>query len=183
MRIETDRLVVRDFERKDAENLFRIVRQTNIVRFMKDWSENRKCPQDYYGYIDWHQTQKDSVDIYQNKRYAVVLKDTDEMVGMVGMGLHHILNEVEVAYFISEDYYKMGFGYEAVTALVDWCFLHSDIAYLILTIDIANVPSQKLAQKCGFKVFEKRTLIGYENMNMKSGSYFYYRKNNPNPKQ
>lgn len=27
MRIDTNRLVIRDFERKDAENLFRIVRE------------------------------------------------------------------------------------------------------------------------------------------------------------
>ena len=37
MHIETDELVIRDFQRKDAESLYRIVREKEIVRYMKDW--------------------------------------------------------------------------------------------------------------------------------------------------
>ena len=81
-RIVTHHVVIRDFERKDAEALYRIVHEQDIVRFMRDWL----------------QTQKDSTDVRENKRYAVALPDTDEMIGMVGMGLEDTLNEVEVAY-------------------------------------------------------------------------------------
>ncbi|WP_010250963.1 GNAT family N-acetyltransferase [Acetivibrio cellulolyticus] len=179
MRIETNRLIIRDFERRDAEDLFKIVRQENIVRFMRDWSEAGSSPESYYGYIDWHQTQKNSTDIYENKRYVVALKDTDKMIGMVGMGLEDSLNEVEVAYFISNDYYKQGYGSEATSALVDWCFTNSDVPYLILTIDKENVPSHNLAEKCGFELFEKRIPIGHKQANMVSDTYFYYRKSNP----
>ncbi|MDP4087041.1 MAG: GNAT family N-acetyltransferase [Bacillota bacterium] len=176
MRIETNHLLIRDFERKDAENLYRIVREKNILRFMPDWARNRNSPQDYYGYIDWHQTQKNSTDIYKNKRYAVALPDADEMIGMVGMGLEDTLNEVEAAYFMSEKYQRKGYTEEAVNALVDWCFSVSAIKYLILTIDCANIPSCRLAEKCGFELFEKRTPIGHKQPNMESDSYFYYRK-------
>lgn len=176
MRIDTNRLVIRDFERKDAENLFRIVREKNIVRFMFDWSEGTNSPEDFYGYIDWHQSKKNSTDIYENKRYVIALPDSDEMIGMVGMGLEDTLNEVEVAYFMSEKYQGKGYAKEAVNALVDWCFNVCDINYLILTIDCANTSSCHLAEKCGFEVFEKRTPIGHKQPNMESDSYFYYRK-------
>lgn len=83
--------------------------------------------------------------MYENKRYAVALKDTDVMIGMVGMGLEDTVNEVEVP-------------------------------YLILTIDCANVPSLKLAEKCGFTLFEKRTPIGHKQPNMESDSYYYLRR-------
>ena len=104
MRIETNHIIIRDFERKDAENLYQIVREKNIFRFMPDWEENNDSPKAFLGYIDWHQTQKDSTDVYENKRYAIALPDTDEMIGMVGMGLEDTVNEVEVAYFMSEKY-------------------------------------------------------------------------------
>ena len=52
MRIESNRIVIRDFERKDSENLYRIVREKNILRFMPDWSENGDSPQSYFSYID-----------------------------------------------------------------------------------------------------------------------------------
>jgi RimJ/RimL family protein N-acetyltransferase len=168
--------VIRDFEQKDAENIFRIVREKNILRFMPDWAGNRTSPQDYYRYIDWYQTQKDSIDVYVNKRYAIALSDTDEMIGMIGIGLEDTLNEVEIAFFMSEKYQRHGYTEEAVDALVEWCFNVSDIKYLILTIDCGNIPSNKLAEKCEFELFEKRTPIGHKQPNMESDSYFYYRK-------
>jgi [ribosomal protein S5]-alanine N-acetyltransferase len=176
MRIETSHIIIRDFERKDAENLYRIVREKNIFRFMPDWAENSDSPQSFFEYIDWHQTQKNSTDIYTNKRYIIALPDTDEMIGMVGMGLENTLNEVEVAYFMSEKYQRKGYTKEAVNAFVEWCFNVSDIKYLILTIDCANIPSCSLAEKCGFELFEKRTPIGHKQSNMESDSYLYYRR-------
>ena len=37
MNIVLDGIVIRDFQRKDAEPLHKIVRESEIIRFMKDW--------------------------------------------------------------------------------------------------------------------------------------------------
>lgn len=175
MHIELNDIVIRDFERKDAELLHAIVREKEIIRFMKDWSENSQNPENLYRFIDWLQTQKESTNVYENKRYAIALKKSDELIGMVGMGLEDTINEVAVAYFMSGCYQRKGYATQAVTSFADWCFQVSDIPYLILTIDCANMPSCKLAEKCGFELFEKRTPIGHIQPNMESDSYFYYR--------
>lgn len=176
MLIETERLRIRDLDFKDKENLFRIVWQKNVVRFMKDWSENSPRPESFEGYIQWHQKQKDSTDIYENKRYAVTLKETDELIGMVGMGLEDTINEVEMAYFIDEKYQRKGYATEALQALFNWCMKVSDIPYMILTIDCANMASCKVAIKAGFELFEERKPIGHKQPNMESDSYYYYRR-------
>ena len=176
MNIRTQNIVIRDFEKRDAENLYRIVRERNIVRFMPDWSEGITLPQEYYEYINRQNSQKDSTDIYKNKRYVIALPNNDNMIGMIGVGPEDTLNEVEVAYFMSEEYQRKGYTREAIDTLVKWCFKVSDIPYLILTIDSANEPSCKLALKCGFELFEKRTPIGHKQPNMESDSYFYFRK-------
>ena len=137
MRLETRRLVIRDLERKDEEQLQRIVWQRNIVRFMKDWSENSSVSGRLRDYIDWHQTQRDSTDVYENKRYAITLKENDLFIGIVGMGLEDTLNEVEMAYFIDENYQRKGYATEALLALFDWCMSVSNLEYMILTM-IAN---------------------------------------------
>lgn len=175
MRVELNEIVIRDFERKDAPKLFSIVREPGILRFMHDWSENSSVPEDFYGFIDWHQTRKESRDVYENKRYAIALKETDELIGMVGMGFEDTLHEVEVAYFMSEQYQRRGYTSAAVKALVEWCFSVSELPYMILSIDCANTPSCRLAEKCGFTLFEKRTPIGHVQPNMESDSYYYYR--------
>ncbi len=176
MNIKTQRLIIRDLERKDEAQLYKIVWQKNVVRFMKDWSQNSPSPESFHGYIDWHQSQKDSTDVYENKRYAIALPDSDLLIGAVGMGLEDTVNEVEMAYFIDEDYQGQGYATEALMALFDWCMAISDLPYLILTIDIANTASCKVAQKAGFELFEKRTPISHKQPNMESDSYFYYRK-------
>ena len=176
MRIELGDITIRDFEKKDAGLLYQIVREKEIVRFMKDWSQNSPTPESFHGFFDWLQTRNDSVDVYENRRYAIALADTDELIGMVGMGLEDTVNEVEVAYFMTERHQRKGYTQKAVSALVDWCFQVSDLPYLILTIDCANTPSCRLAERCGFQLFEKRTPIGHKQPNMVSDSYYYYRK-------
>lgn len=94
---------------------------------------------------------------------------------MVGMGLEETVNEVEMAYFMCERYQRRGYARQAVEALAGWCFSASDLPYLILTVDCANLPSCKLAEKCGFELFEKRMPIGHAQPNMESDSYYYYR--------
>ncbi len=176
MLIETERLMIRDFQHKDEKKLMKIIWQENVMRFMRDWSENSTVEGRLSGYIEWLQTKKESEDIYENKRYAIISKETAELIGMVGMGLEDTLNEVEMAYFIDEDYGGNGYAAEAVNALYEWCISVSDIQYMILTIDCENTASCKVAEKAQFKLFEKRTPIGHKQLNMESDSYFYYRR-------
>ena len=176
MYITTKRLVIRDLEQKDAPQLFKIVWQKNVVRFMRDWSENNPEESSFKEFIDWRQSQKESVDVYENKRYAVALKDSDLLIGTVGMGIEDTLNEVEMAYFLDEDYQGNGYATEALNALFDWCMKVSDLPYMILTIDCANEKSCKVAERAGFELFEKRTPISHKQPNMESDSYFYFRK-------
>ena len=59
MFIETKRLIIRDFDFKDEERLNKIIWQKDVVRFMKDWSENSLVEGRFAGYIKWLQSQKE----------------------------------------------------------------------------------------------------------------------------
>ena len=156
--------------------MYKIVWQKNVVRFMRDWSENSPTKESFDGYIDWHQTQKDSTDVYQCKRYAITLNNEDKLIGTVGMGLEDTLNEVEIAYILDEAYQGNGYATEALVALFNWCMNVSDLDYLILTIDCANKASAKVAERAGCQLFEKRYPIKHHQPNMESDCYYYFRK-------
>jgi len=179
MILQTRRLVIRDFTRADAEVIFRIAREENMLRFMADWSDGNEQPQDYYRYIDGMRRRRHSKNMHKNKRYAVALRESDEMIGMVGMGLEDTLQEVEVAYFMAQAHQRQGYTKEALNALIDWIFKISKVPYLIATIDCANEASCKTALACGFELFEKRTPIGHTQPNMESASYYYFRRYRP----
>jgi len=176
MNIQTRRLVIRNFTCADAEALFRIAREKNMLRFMADWAGENEQPQDYYKYIDWMRRRKHSKDMRRNKRYAVALRGSNEMIGMVGMGLEDTLREVEVAYFMAQAHQRQGYTKEAMNALIDWIFKVSKVPYLIATIDCANEASCNTALACGFELFEKRMPVGHVQPNMESDSYFYFRR-------
>jgi len=175
MNLKTERLLIRDFARGDAEDLYRIVREKNILRYMGDWAAHEDMG-DYLDWIDWCQQQRDSLDVRENKRYAVTLQGTSELIGMVGMGMEETLNEVEVAYFMAEAHQRRGYTKEALNALAEWIFQVSDLPYLMATVDCANEASCKTALACGFELFERRTPIGHVQPNMESDSYFYFRR-------
>lgn len=171
--IKTDHVLIRYFDRDDCENLFRIVREEDIRRFMADWSEGRTSPQDYCDWIDTFRT--DSADFNLRRAYAVALPGTNEMIGMAAIGVKDALREVEIAYFMSEAHRHRGYTREAVNALVDWSFRASDLKYVILTANCANIPSNRFAVKCGFELLEKRTPMEH-GQPIEGKSYFYYRK-------
>ena len=176
MYIKTERLIIRDIEPKDEKQIIKIIWQKHIVKYMRDWSDNSLIPGRLTGYIDWLQSQKHSADVYENKRYAIVNPDDDILIGMVGMGLEDTLNEVEMAYFIDEEYQGRGYATEALLALFEWGIAVSDLPYFILTIDCANTASCRVAEKAGFQLYEKRFPINHKQANMISDCYFYYRK-------
>ena len=151
MRIETERLIIRDFDFKDEEKLFEIMWQKGVVRFMRDWSENnpnRKCTQEY---IAWRRTQKDSKDVYENKRYAIALKVSDQIVGMVGMGIEDTLNEVEMAYFVDEAHQGKGYAFEAAHAFFDYLFGKKGARRIYAYVEDYNLSSQHLCEKLGMR--------------------------------
>ncbi len=127
MKIETERLIIRDLERKDQDQVYKIVWQPDVVKYMRDWSENIPSAESLDGYVDWHQTQKDSTDMNQAKRYAITLKGDDKFIGTVGMGFEDTVNEVEIAYFLDEEYQGCGYATEAVKAFFDWCMKVSQL--------------------------------------------------------
>lgn len=72
-------------------------------------------------FIDAQQALKDAADIQARRWLAIALPDSDDMVGMVGVGLHPLLREVEITYFMSEKYQWRGFtrrGRESAVQLV-----------------------------------------------------------------
>lgn len=39
---------------------------------MRDWAENSPNPGSFDGYVDWHQSQKDSTDVYESIGFEIV---------------------------------------------------------------------------------------------------------------
>ena len=89
---------------------------------------------------------------------------TNDFVGYIVMGFGEGEGTSEIAYILRESYWGRGFGYESVGAVS--LFLsrvlmknqfkvnaNQEFKRVTATSNILNVPSQKILEKCGFKVY------------------------------
>ena len=83
--------------------------------------------------------------------WAVVLKETDEVIGDCGLTLQMIDgNQLpEIGYNIHKNYWQRGFGSEAAHAVRDWAFEHTEYDTLYSYMKYTNVASSLTAQAIG----------------------------------
>jgi len=172
IRLETERLDLRQFTEKDAEALNSIANQNNVLNWMPDWKstveDTRKLI--HYFAVQYPLATKDKARIM----FAVCLKAVDELIGMVGIGnKEEVDNEIEIAYFISENYAGMGYISEAAKAVSQWALAKLNPEYLIAIIEPDNLPSQKVIENCGYKQIETRMITNSGEKEAKP--FFYYR--------
>lgn len=105
---------------------------------------------------------------------AVILKSNKQLIGMVGIGnKEEVNNEIEIAYFISENYSNKGYISEASKAMIEWTFINLKLDYLIAIVETDNIPSQMVVEKCGFTKINTKMILNSGDKEEKP--FYYYR--------
>ena len=171
MELQTKRLLLRAWKESDAEALYKYAQNPNVGP-IAGWPP--------------HTSVENSREIIKAvlsapETYAVVLKETGEAVGSVGImtarsEIHSAKiadNECEIGYWIGEPYWGQGLMTEVVRELVFLSFTKFDFKRLTIITHEENIASQKVAQKAGFKLF--RQFKGSDRYTRKMRDYTEYR--------
>lgn len=172
IRIETERLILREFTKKDTVDLHKICSETYILKWMPDWEVSFEIREKW---IEWVRS-KYITSTRENIRVmlGMVLKESGKLIGMVGVGnKEEVNNEIEIAYFITEKMSNKGLVSEAVQAMSKWIFKKFDIDYLIAIVELDNYSSQRVIEKCGFTRIGKKMILNSGESEKKP---FYYYK-------
>jgi RimJ/RimL family protein N-acetyltransferase len=143
----TDRLILRELEPGDVDALFDLfgdpVATQHFPRVLTrdetaEWIERNRRRYRIFGYGLW----------------AVVLRDTGEVLGNCGPVWHEINNELqlEIGYHFRRRYWGKGYATEAARAVMEWCFENIPVDYLISLIREQNMPSRRVAERNGLVV-------------------------------
>jgi len=146
MILETQRLILREFTPDDREDIHVYASNPLVVQYTI-WGPNTKeDTQDYLNRVLEMQNQ----DPRQEYELAVVMKDTEQLIG--GCGIYASKPaQGEIGYCFDPAYWGKGFATEAADRLLEFGFRELGLHRIFATCRPGNLGSAKVMQKLGMK--------------------------------
>ena len=147
---ETARLRLRYFEERDFDD---------EVQYLNDWDVNGPLvvppfPFLYKDAVNFHRKMKIAYDAGQPEFFVVAMKETDKMIGAIGIHAEHTLatrTQVgEIGYWLGKAFWGKGFMGEAIAPIMDYAFTQLGYTELVATTTTDNTRSQHFLRKLGF---------------------------------
>ncbi len=144
--LETERLILRCWQKTDADRLFEICRQPKVMKHIGT-GKPYKSVEDAEKFLDWAEN-------YQKKngfcRWAVARKSSDEIIGSCGFVRLSESNEIELCYLFDREFWGRGFATEAARKCLNYGFENLDFREIIALTDLEHAESQNVLKKIGF---------------------------------
>eukprot|EP01134_Creolimax_fragrantissima_P002077 CFRG2077T1 len=93
---------------------------------------------------------------------AIAQRDTDELIGDIGLHLLEDPTAIEIGFSITRSAQGKGYGFEAVDGLLKMLFSKYAIVRVQSTTDIRNLPSSKLLLKLGMKIIKTHEEVEFK---------------------
>ncbi len=144
--LETARLILRPWEESDAKDLYKYAKEPEVGP-AAGWQP--------------HTSVENSLEIIKNVlsaegTYAVILKETGEAIGSVGLMVgeqSHLkvpATEAEIGYWLGKPFWGQGMIPEAVNELIRFAFEELELENLWCGYYTGNDKSKRVQEKCGF---------------------------------
>ncbi|WNF25192.1 GNAT family protein [Mesobacillus jeotgali] len=144
--IETDRLILKEIIRDDAEDIFKYLSDENVMKYYG--LEPFKSIDEAMEEIGWYQS---IFDEGSGVRWGITLKGHRNVIGSCGF-----LNKVpqhyrsEIGFELSKEYWGKGIANEALAAVIQYGFEQMNLQRIQALIEPLNLSSQKLVERNGF---------------------------------
>lgn len=169
-RLETERLILRRYEQKDAGAMYR------------NWATDAEVTK----YLTWpvHSSQEvtqqllnEWINSYEDEKYyhwTITFKDKEEeVIGDISVvNLNEAVSKAEIGYCISRKWWHQGITSEALQAVLDFLFDVVEVNRVQARHDPRNVNSGKVMKHCGMKY--EGTLRDYDRNNQGICDTSYY---------
>ena len=146
-KIETERLILRNFNSKDIDFIFSHFKDQYISQYLYD-NEPPKNLEEAQGILDW------CMNLNSNHiRWCIVLKENMKPIGT--LGFHRFdkgNNSAEIGYDLSKHYIKMGIMTEALKSIMEYGYKEFGLHRIHASVAIENLSSNKLLERNGFQL-------------------------------
>lgn len=159
--VETNRLLLREFNFDDAEDFYQLNLNPNVIKFtgnsaFKDIDEARRFLENYPDYK-----------LNGYGRWAVICKESNNFIGWCGLKLGEVDNETDIGFRFFEDEWNKGYATESAKACVNYGFEKLQLKRVIGRAMKENIGSIKVLEKIGLEyekdiLFEEKEAVIYK---------------------
>lgn len=158
-----NRLYIRSYDNSDIDFVSKMWFDEENGRYLSDPT---------FEYIDEKfQKAVDGIQDCESGYYFVACLKTGEKIGSASAFPDEDNLNYDIGYCIHKDYWKNGFGTEAVNALLEW-IQKKGAKSVTAEVAVENMGSRRLLEKLGFTIKEETEFKKY-NMDITYKSYVY----------
>lgn len=142
--IDTERLLLRRFSVDDAADVFHHARDPDVAR-LTSWDPHQSI-EDTRRFLDWAEERyAESI----GAPWAMVLRETGEVVGAFGLTVIWPHLRGEIGYWIGRRYWRRGLTTEAGQAILRHVFDDLELNRVEARCEVENDASERVMQKLG----------------------------------
>ena len=150
MIFETERLYVREMEQSDLQSLKKMLQDPEVMYAYEHTFDDEKTQK-------WLDRQRKRYEDEGLGLWAVILKETGEMIGQSGISMQKWgdIRVQEIGYLFQKEYWHNGYATEIAKGCKKYAFevLDYDIVYSIIKYN--NYTSQNVAMRNGMKKIDE----------------------------
>lgn len=140
--IETERLIIRPMVKEDLPSLCKWMPDPSIYTYWgKGPGKSDKNPA-----LLFEREEKPSKSFH----LGIALKENNAVIGDLWVYLIENDRMASVAIRISKEHHGKGYGTESLAAMTNFCFEKTELQRLWTEVDVRNVASQRILEKCGY---------------------------------
>lgn len=148
VRLETDRLILRQFRKDDAETMYRNWASDDEVTKYLTWSSHKNVEMSL-GYINYCLQGYKEPAFYQ---WGIELKESHELIGNISVvKVIDEIDSLELGWVIGRKYWGKGYTAEAANKLVEVLFDKVGANCIYAGHDVNNPNSGKVMKKIGMR--------------------------------
>lgn len=148
IRLETNRLILRDFKATDWKQVHEYATDPEVVRFML-WGPNTVEETQFFVDVA---IQKQREKPRRTFEFAVTLKDGGNLIGAAGVRLCPGDDaSADIGYCYNKSYWRQGYSTEACERLLKLGFEEMALHRMYATCDLENIGSAGVLRKCGMR--------------------------------
>jgi ribosomal-protein-alanine N-acetyltransferase len=152
--LETQRLVLREFQHEDLDALAAILCDRETMRYYPVSFDRAAA-------ADWIQRNRTRYANHGHGLWAMILKSTRELIGDCGLVRQSVdaVDEIEIGYHVRRDLWNQGYASEAARACRDYGFAKLEVDRIISLIRPENLASRRVAEKNGMTIWKEVTKV------------------------